>query len=123
MGSSTIQPRSGEDHYPIGRFILHRARTLGLSRNDLVYRLRYPDTESGHEALTAALLTGLVAPHVVNHLAGVLEADDALVGFVIRATRRQKRDEARLDHPIWKLQDAVSGKKRRLLVEREQAYL
>src|SRR6266404_3380229 len=100
MGSSTIQPRFGEDHYPIGRFILHRARVLGLSRSDLFRRLGYRDIGKGHEALSAVLLRGLVAPAVANHLAGVLEADDALVGFVVRATRRQKRDEARLDHTL-----------------------
>jgi hypothetical protein len=36
MGSATIGAEIGEDRYPIGRFILHRARMLGLSRGDLV---------------------------------------------------------------------------------------
>jgi hypothetical protein len=58
-----------------------------------------------------------------NHLAGVLEADDALVGFVIRATRWQKRDEARLDHTLWKIGDAMWGKKRCRRVENERAYV
>jgi hypothetical protein len=62
-----------------------------MSRGDLVRRLGYSDPESGREALNAALLTGLVAPHVVNHLAGVLEADDALVGFVIHARAAEAR--------------------------------
>ena len=122
MGSATIQTDCGGDKYPIGRFILHRARTLGLSRNDLVHRLGYRDDDSGHEALSAAMLTGVVAPHVANHLAGALEADHALVGAVIDATARQKHDEARLDGTLWKLQDAMSGKKRRLRVDSEQAY-
>jgi hypothetical protein len=99
------------------------SRALGMSRSDLVHRLGDHDIGSGQKALTAALLTGLVAPHVVNHLTGVLEADDALVGFVIRATRRQKRDEARLDHTLWKIGDAMCGKKRCRRVEIERAYL
>jgi hypothetical protein len=105
MGSSTFQPRFGEDKYPIGRFILERARTLGMSRSDLAQRLRYRDIGSGHKALSALLLTGVLAPHVAKYLAEALEIDDALLGSVIGATTRQKCDEAR---------------KRR--VESEQAY-
>ena len=47
MGSATIKARPGEDHYPIGRFILHRARVLGLTRSDLVRRFGYRDIGSG----------------------------------------------------------------------------
>jgi hypothetical protein len=61
MSSATIQVRFGEDKYPIGRFILERARALGMSRNDLVRRLGDRDIDSGHEALAAALLNGSVA--------------------------------------------------------------
>jgi hypothetical protein len=35
---------------------------------------------------------------------------------------RQKRDEARLDHTLWKIGDAMWGKKHRLRLEREQTY-
>ena len=94
MGSPIFQPRFGEDKYPIGRFILERSRALGMSRTDLVHRLRYRDIGSGHKALSAVLLTGVLAPYVANHLACALEADDALIGAVIDATTRQKRDEA-----------------------------
>ena len=69
-----------------------------------------------------SLRRGSVCPHMANQLADVLEADDALAASVIGATIRQKRDEARLDHPLWKLTDAISGKKRRLRVESERAY-
>jgi hypothetical protein len=41
MGSETIQARFLEDTYPIGRFILDRARALGMSRSELVSRLGY----------------------------------------------------------------------------------
>jgi hypothetical protein len=123
MGSATIQADFGEDKYPIGRFILDRTRALGISRSDLVRRLGYRDIGSGHEALSAVLLRGLVAPHVAKHLAGALEVDDAVIGAVIGATMRQKRDEDRLDRPLWKFQDAISGKKRRCRVENERAYL
>jgi hypothetical protein len=119
MGSTAIQAEFAEDHYPIGRFILERARSRGMSRGDLVHRLGYPDIDSGHKALTAALLNGSVAPH---HLAEALEADDALVRSVIGATMRQKSDEARLGHPLWKLQDAIKGQKRQSRVENERAY-
>jgi hypothetical protein len=63
MGSATIQARFGEEKYPIGRFILERARALGMSRNDLVHRLGYRNIHSGHEALNAVLLMGSVSPH------------------------------------------------------------
>src|SRR6266446_2512616 len=106
MVSPTLQPRFGEDKYPIGRFILDRARALGIARSDLVRRLHYRDLGSGHKALCAVLLTGVLAPHVANHLAEALEVDDALVESVIGATTRQKRDEAR-----------------RRRVESERAYL
>jgi hypothetical protein len=95
MSSATFQARFGEDRYPIGRFILDRARTIGMSRSELVHRLGYRDIGSGHKALSALLLRGFVAPHVANHLADALEADPALVGSVIDATVGQKRDEAR----------------------------
>src|ERR1700737_3700425 len=49
LGAATIQTDCGGDKYPIGRFILHRARALGMSRNDLVHRLGYRDDDSGHE--------------------------------------------------------------------------
>jgi hypothetical protein len=62
MSSTTIKAEFAEDLYPIGRFILERARSRGMSHGDLVRRLGCRDTESGHEALTAALLNGLVAP-------------------------------------------------------------
>jgi hypothetical protein len=123
MVSPIFQPRFGEDIYPIGRFILHRARALSMNRSNLARQLGYRDSRSGHEALSAVLLTGSVVPQLASHLAGALEAEDAVVGAVIDATARQKRDEARLDRTLWKLQDAMSGKKRRLRVENERAYL
>jgi hypothetical protein len=51
MDSATIRAEIGEDRYPIGRFILHRARTLGLSRGDLVRRFDCREIGSGHDAL------------------------------------------------------------------------
>src|SRR4029077_13023270 len=83
MGSATFQARFGEDRYPIGRFILDRSRVLGMSRSDLVRRLHYLDINSGHRALSAALLTGVVATHIAKHLAEALEVDYALVESVI----------------------------------------
>ena len=75
MVSLIFQPRFGEDTYPIGRFILERSRALAMSRTDLVHRLRYRDIGSGHKALSAVLLTGVLAPHIANHLAEAFEVD------------------------------------------------
>jgi hypothetical protein len=95
MVSSVFQPRYGEDAYPIGRFILGRARALGLSRSDLVHRFGYRDLGKGHKALSTTLLTGVAPLHIANRLAEALEVDDALFCAVIDATMCQKRDEAR----------------------------
>jgi hypothetical protein len=94
MGSPTSQPRFGEDRYPIGRFILERSRALGIGRTDLVRRLGYRDISKGHKALSAVLLTGVVASHIAKHLANALDVDNALVESVIGATERQNWDEA-----------------------------
>jgi hypothetical protein len=92
---SLIQARFGEDAYPLGRFILDRARALGISRSELVSRLGYRQIGKGHKALTAALMTGTVPPHMGKHLAVALEVDDTLVDAVVAATTRQQQDEAR----------------------------
>jgi hypothetical protein len=94
MVSPILQPRFGEDRYPIGRFILVRSRVLGISRTELVHRLGYQNIGSGHRALTEVLLTGAVTSHIAKHLANALDLDDALAEAVIDATTRQKRDEA-----------------------------
>jgi hypothetical protein len=54
----------------------------------------YRDIGSGHKALSALVLTGVVSHHIAKHLAEALEIDDALLGSLIGATTRQKRDEA-----------------------------
>jgi hypothetical protein len=95
MVSSTFQPRFGEDQYPIGRFVLDRARVLGITRSDFVHRLGYCDIGGGHKKLSRMLLTGIVPLHIANRLAAALEVDDALFRAVIDATMRHKRDEAR----------------------------
>jgi hypothetical protein len=38
-----VQPRFGEQHYPIGRLVLRQAQTLGLTRTMIVRRLGYAD--------------------------------------------------------------------------------
>jgi hypothetical protein len=90
-----IQPRYGEDAYPIGRFILDRAKTLGLSRTDLVRRFGYCGLTSGHAALTGFLLTGIVPSFVMKKLADALEVDQDLINNLLVATSRQLHDEAR----------------------------
>jgi hypothetical protein len=90
MGSSTFQRRFGEDKYPIGRFIVEGSRALGISRSDLVHRLGYRDTGSGHKALSEMLLTGMTGAHIAKHLAEALEVDDALVESVIGAATMPK---------------------------------
>src|SRR6266481_2005645 len=95
MVSLIFQPRFGEDTYPIGRLVLECARALGITRTELVSRLGHRDLGKGHKALSAMLLTGVLAPQVANHLAEALEVDDALVESVIGTTTHQKRDESR----------------------------
>jgi hypothetical protein len=95
MGGSPIQARYREDAYPISRFILDRARTLGLTRGDLAARLGYRNISKAHRALSSTLTTGIAPPHVSAHLADALEEDEALVAAVMAATNRQREDEAR----------------------------
>jgi hypothetical protein len=92
--SPTIQPRFGEDAYPVGRLILDRAKSLGLSRTDLVCRFGYRDLNSGHRALTDVLLTGFVPRFIEKKCAESLEVEQDLVNAVLVATARQLRDEA-----------------------------
>jgi hypothetical protein len=94
MGSATIQARFGEDTYPIGRFILDRARALGISRSELVARLAYRQIGNGHRALAELLTTGAVPPLIAKHLADALQLDEAIVVAVMAATARQQQDEA-----------------------------
>jgi hypothetical protein len=96
-GGILIQPRHGEDAYAIGRFILDRARTLGLSRTDLVHRLGYRDLAGGHRVLNGILLSGIVPTTfgLPNKLACALEVDGRLLITVIEATQWQRRDESR----------------------------
>jgi hypothetical protein len=94
MGSTAIQARHGEDGYPISRFILERARALGVSRTELVRRLGYLQIGNGHRALGELLRTGTAPPQIAEHLADALQADEATVAAVMAATTRQQRDEA-----------------------------
>jgi hypothetical protein len=91
---SMIQARFGEDTYPIGRFILERARTLGISRTELVLRLGYRDVGNGHRALGELLRTGAVPPLIAKHLAEALQVDKELVAAAMTTTARQQQDEA-----------------------------
>jgi hypothetical protein len=95
MVSSTFQPRFGEDAYPIGRLILDRARSLSVSRTELVRRLGYRKIGNGHKALAEALRTGVVPAHMRNHLSSALALDEAVIDFVLESTSRQRQDEWR----------------------------
>ena len=96
-GGLPIQTRYGEDEYPIGRLIIDRARTLGISRTGLVQRLGYADLGGGHRVLNNMLCTGIVprTTHMAKHLAAALEIDDAAIISVVEATEWQRRDEHR----------------------------
>jgi hypothetical protein len=93
--SSVMQARFGEDAYPIGRFVLDRAKSLGLTRTDLVRRFYYRDLNSGHAALRSLLLTGVVPSFVEKKLARALEVEQEFLDTVLVATARQLHDEAR----------------------------
>jgi hypothetical protein len=73
---------------------LDRAQALGLSRGDLVRRLGYRNIAGGHKALSATLLSGVLASQIADHLVSALEADETLVAAVVYATRLQRDDEA-----------------------------
>jgi hypothetical protein len=90
---SPIQPQCGEDSYPIGRFIVDRAKTLGLSRTDVVRRFGYCGLTSGHAALSGCLLTGVVPPFIRWKLAEALEVEEDLTDTMLLATARQRHDE------------------------------
>jgi hypothetical protein len=92
---SIMQARFGEDTYPIGRFVLDRARALGMSRTELVRRLCYPDISKGHMALTGFLITGTAPPLIAKHLANALEVDQDLIDAILLTTARQQHDERR----------------------------
>ena len=85
MVSTRFQPRFGEDRYPIGRFILDRARALGITRSDLVHRLGYRNTANGHKALAETLKTGVLPAHLRKHLSGALKLDEAVIVSVIKS--------------------------------------
>ena len=93
--STIMQPRFYEDRYAIGRFVLDRAKVLGLGRTDLVRRLGYGSLSSGHRALTALLVTGNIAPLIAQNLAAGLEVEQELIDAVLLATAQQRHDEAR----------------------------
>jgi hypothetical protein len=93
--SSTIQPRFGEDAFPVGRLIFDRARTLGLSRSDLVRRLGYRDVGKGHRVLSEILATGTVPPLAARKFANALEIDQEIVDAVILATTQKQHDTSR----------------------------
>jgi hypothetical protein len=92
---SMMQARFGEDTYPIGRFVLDRARALGMGRTELVRRLCYHDISNGHKALTGLLITGTAPPLIAKYLAPALEVGQDLIDAVLLATARQQHDEAK----------------------------
>ena len=92
--SSIFQTRHGEDAYPIGRFILDRAKALGFSRTDLVRRLGYRELNSGHRALTELMLTGMLPRFIHKKLAAAVEVEPDLLDAVLVATAQKLRDEA-----------------------------
>lgn len=92
--SSVFQARHGEDAYAVGRFIVGRAKALGLSRTDLVRRFGYTDLNSGHRALREFILTGITPRFIEKKLADVLEVEEAILDAVLIATAQQIRDEA-----------------------------
>jgi hypothetical protein len=98
--SAIIQSRFGEDAYPIGRFILDRAKALGLSRTDMVRRSGYRDLNSGQRALTDFLMTGVVPSFVEKKLAGVLEVEQE---FLDRCcSRRRGNSMMRCGPAYWR---------------------
>jgi len=105
MPSTMIQARFGETEYALGRFVLERAKALGLSRTDLVRRLGFENLNAGHHGLTELLMTGVQSPTIAPRLAEAFEVEADLLDEVSMATARQQHDEARVQ-----------------ILERERAY-
>jgi hypothetical protein len=105
MPSTIMQARFGETEYAISRLVLERAKTLGLTRSDLVRRLGYENSSNGHRALTELLMSGFQSPTITPRLADALEVEPDLLDQVWMATARQQHDEARAQ-----------------ILERERAY-
>jgi hypothetical protein len=93
---SIMQARFGEGAYPVGRFVLDRARALGMTRTELVRRLCYPDISKGHKALTGFLITGRMPPLIAKYLATALAVDQDLIDAILLATAHQQHDEKRV---------------------------
>lgn len=92
-----LQPRFGEDAYPIGRLVLERARRLGMSRTDLVRRRGYGNLSNGQGALTRLLRSGIVAPFLAPRLTAALEVEQDLIDQTLMATDIQREDEAAVE--------------------------
>ena len=91
----TMQARIYEDHYPVSRFVFHRANALGLTRRKVVERLGYRDRlAKGHEVLSKLMLTG-DAPEVYAVLADALEVDEATIDSVLYLTACNLREKRR----------------------------
>jgi hypothetical protein len=69
---------------------------LALNRSDLVRRIGYRDIGKAHQALSAALATGIVPSHMAKHLANALQVSERLLIAVMDATDWQRRDEHRV---------------------------
>jgi hypothetical protein len=91
----TFHVRVYEDRFPIGRLIISRANSLGLTRRDFAHRLGYKDISNAHKALADALTTGVVPVHMRKNLARTLELDEEIVKAVFASTARQREDEWR----------------------------
>jgi hypothetical protein len=78
--------RHGDDAYPLGRVILDRARTALIARGELVRRLGYRNSHTGHNALSDALTSGRVPVEMSDRLADALAVPQDLVDAVITAT-------------------------------------
>jgi hypothetical protein len=80
----SIMARYGEDRFGIGRYIIARAQALGLSRTDLVHRLRFSTVSNGHKSLTDLLVHGLMSPLIADNLAAALEVEQHAIDPIIR---------------------------------------
>jgi hypothetical protein len=103
MSSTIIKPRHGEDIFAMGRFTIGRAQGLGLSRTDLVRRLRYANIGKGHRALTDLLIGGLMSQLIADNLAVALEVEQQLIDQIILTDAlRECGPRARLKalHPV-----------------------
>ena len=91
---ASFQPRFRELRYAIGRLLVDRANSLGLTRRELVDRLGFRGREAqGHQMLTAFMAGESVPPSFLSRVADVLHIEATAMDAARAATVRELNAE------------------------------